>query len=156
NINDAMTRVKGIASVSVFGAGQYAIRLWVRPDRLAQMSITVPEIVNAIQQQNTVNPAGKIGGEPIPPGQDFTHAVRSQGRLETEEQFGEIVLRAGQDGQIVRVRDVARVDLGSQNYDIMARLNGGPCALIALYQLPGSNAVDAADGAKKLMARLKQ
>ena len=156
NINDAMTRVKGIASVSVFGAGQYAIRLWVRPDRLAQMSITVPEIINAIQQQNTVNPAGKIGGEPIPPGQDFTHAVRAQGRLESEQQFGDIVLRAGQDGQIVRVRDVARVELGSQNYDMMARLNGGPCALIALYQLPGSNAVDAADGAKKLMARLRQ
>jgi hydrophobic/amphiphilic exporter-1 (mainly G- bacteria), HAE1 family len=155
NINDAMTRVPGIASVSVFGAGQYAIRLWVRPDRLAQMGITVPEIVNAIQQQNTVNPAGKIGGEPVPKGQEFTYAVRSQGRLETEEQFGDIVLRAAPGGKIVRVRDVARIELGSQNYDMLARLNGGPCALIALYQLPNSNAVDAADGAKKLMAKLK-
>ena len=155
NINDAMTRVPGIASVSVFGAGQYAIRLWVRPDRLAQMGITVPEIINAIQQQNTVNPAGKIGGEPVPKGQEFTYAVRSQGRLETEEQFGDIVLRAAPGGAIVRVRDVARIELGSQNYDMLARLNGGPCALIALYQLPNSNAVDAADGAKKLMARLK-
>jgi len=155
NINDAMTRVPGIASVSVFGAGQYAIRLWVRPDRLAQMGITVPEIINAIQQQNTVNPAGKIGGEPVPKGQEFTYAVRSQGRLETEEQFGEIVLRAAPGGAIVRVRDVARIELGSQNYDMMARLNGGPCALIALYQLPNSNAVDAANGVKALMARLK-
>ena len=155
NINDAMTRVPGIASVSVFGAGQYAIRLWVRPDRLAQMGITVPEIVNAIQQQNTVNPAGKIGGEPVPKGQEFTYAVRSQGRLETEEQFGDIVLRAAPGGAIVRVRDVARIELGSQNYDMMARLNGGPCALIALYQLPNSNAVDAANGVKALMARLK-
>ncbi len=155
NINDAMTRVPGIASVSVFGAGQYAIRLWVRPDRLAQMGITVPEIINAIQQQNTVNPAGKIGGEPVPKGQEFTYAVRSQGRLETEAQFGDIVLRAAPGGAIVRVRDVARIELGSQNYDMLARLNGGPCALIALYQLPNSNAVDAADGAKKLMARLK-
>jgi HAE1 family hydrophobic/amphiphilic exporter-1 len=155
NINDAMTRVPGIASVSVFGAGQYAIRLWVRPDRLAQMGITVPEIINAIQQQNTVNPAGKIGGEPVPKGQEFTYAVRSQGRLETEQQFGEIVLRAAPGGAIVRVRDVARIELGSQNYDMMARLNGGPCALIALYQLPNSNAVDAANGAKALMARLK-
>jgi hydrophobic/amphiphilic exporter-1 (mainly G- bacteria), HAE1 family len=156
NVNDAMTRVRGIASVSVFGAGQYAIRLWVRPDRLAQMGVTVPEIVNAIQQQNTVNPSGKIGGEPVPAGQQFTYAVRSQGRLETEEEFEDIVLRAGSGGAIVRVRDVARVELGSQNYDMMARLNGGPCALIALYQLPNSNAVDAADGAKKLMETLKR
>jgi HAE1 family hydrophobic/amphiphilic exporter-1 len=156
NVNDAMTRVKGIASVTVFGAGQYAIRLWVRPDRLAQMSITVPDIINAIQNQNTVNPSGKIGGEPVPKGQEFTYAVRSQGRLETEAQFGEIVLRAAPGGAIVRVKDVARVELGSQNYDMLARLNGKPCALIALYQLPNSNAVDAADGAKKLMATLKQ
>src|SRR5262252_5527906 len=156
NINDAMTRIPGIASVSVFGAGQYAIRLWVRPDRLAQMGITVPEIIAAIQQQNTVNPAGKIGGEPVPKGQEYTYAVRSQGRLETEEQFGDIVLRAEPGGAIVRVKDVARIELGSQNYDMLARLNGGPCALIALYQLPNSNAVEAADGAKKLMATLKQ
>jgi len=156
NINDAMTRVPGIASVSVFGAGQYAIRIWVRPDRLAQMGITVPEIINAIQQQNTVNPAGKIGGEPVPPGQEYTYAVRAQGRLETEEQFGDIVLRAAPNAGIVRLRDVARIELGAQNYDMLARLNGKPCALIALYQLPGSNALEAAGGAKKLMATLKQ
>src|SRR5215475_5144342 len=118
NINDAMTRVPGIASVTVFGAGQYAIRLWVRPDRLAQMGITVPEIVNAIQQQNTVNPAGKIGGEPVPKGQEFTYAVRSQGRRATQAEFGDIVLRAEPGGAIVRVRDVARIELGSQNYDM--------------------------------------
>ena len=156
NINDAMTRVRGIASVSVFGAGQYAFRVWVRPDRLAQMGITVPDIINAIQQQNTVNPSGKIGGEPVPKGQEFTYTVRSQGRLQTEEEFGQIVLRAEPGGAIVRLKDIARIELGSQNYDMLARLNGGPCALIALYQLPNSNAVDAADGAKKLMATLKQ
>jgi hydrophobic/amphiphilic exporter-1 (mainly G- bacteria), HAE1 family len=156
NINDAMTRVKGIASVSVFGAAQYAIRLWVRPDRLAQMGITVPEIMDALQQQNTVNPAGTIGGEPIPKGQEFTRAVRTQGRLETAEQFGEIVLRAGPGGATVRVKDIARVELAAQNYDRMARLNGKPCALIALYQLPNSNAVEAADGVKRLMETLKR
>jgi hydrophobic/amphiphilic exporter-1 (mainly G- bacteria), HAE1 family len=156
NINDAMTRVKGIASVSVFGAGQYAFRVWVRPDRLAQMNITVPEIINAIQQQNNVNPSGKIGGQPAPPGQEYTYAVRSQGRLETEEQFGDIVLRATPGGAVVRIRDVARIELGSQNYDMLARLNGKPCALVALYQLPNSNAVDAANNAKKLMAKLKE
>jgi HAE1 family hydrophobic/amphiphilic exporter-1 len=156
NINDQMTRVKGIASVSVFGAGQYAIRLWVRPDRLAQMSITVPEIINAIQAQNNVNPSGKIGAEPVPKGQQYTYAVRSQGRLQTQEEFENIVLRATPGGAILRVKDVARVELGSQNYDMLARLNGKACALVALYQLPGSNAIDAADGAKKLMAKIKE
>ena len=156
NINDQMTRVAGIASVSVFGAGQYAIRLWVRPDRLAQMSITVPEIINAIQAQNNVNPAGQIGGEPVPAGQKFTYAVRAQGRLETAEQFGEIVLRAAPGGAIVRVKDVARIELGAQNYSMLGRLNGKPSALVALYQLPDSNAVQAAADAKALMAKLKQ
>jgi HAE1 family hydrophobic/amphiphilic exporter-1 len=156
NINDSMTRIPGIASVSVFGAGQYAIRVWVRPDRLAQMGITVPDIINAIQQQNTVNPAGKIGGEPVPPGQQYAYAVRSQGRLQTPAEFENIVLRAAPGGAIVRIRDVARVELGSQNYDMLARLNGRSCALIALYQLPNSNAIDAANGAKALMEKLKQ
>ena len=156
NINDQMTRVPGIASVSVFGAGQYAIRLWVRPDRLAQMGITVPEIINAVQAQNNVNPAGKIGGQPVPQGQEFTYAVRAPGRLETAEQFENIILRAAPGGSVVRVKDVARVELGAQNYDMLARLNGGPTALVALYQLPGSNAVDAANKAKALMEKLKQ
>jgi HAE1 family hydrophobic/amphiphilic exporter-1 len=155
NINDLMTRVPGIASVSVFGAGNYAIRLWVRPDRLAQMGVTVPEIISAIQAQNTVNPAGQIGGEPIPPGQQFTYAVRSQGRLETEQQFENIVIRGSPGGAILRVKDVARVELGAQNYNMKARLNGKPAALVALYQLPDSNAVDAANGAKQVMEKLK-
>jgi HAE1 family hydrophobic/amphiphilic exporter-1 len=156
NINDQMTRVSGIASVTVFGAGQYAMRLWVRPDRLASLGITIPEIVNAVQQQNTVNPSGQVGGEPIPPGQEFTYAVRSQGRLENEKQFGEIVIRANADGSLVRVKDVGRIELGAQNYTMIGRLNGKPAALIALYQLPGTNAIESADGAKKVMAELKE
>ncbi len=156
NINDAMTRVTGIASVSVFGAGQYALRIWVRPDRLAQMGITVPDIINAIQAQNNVNPAGQIGGEPVPKGQEYTYAVRSQGRLITAEQFGNIVLRAAPGGAIVRVKDVARIELGAQNYSMLGRLNGKPAALIALYQLPDSNAVQAAADARALMAKMKQ
>ena len=156
NINDLMTRVPGIASVSVFGAGNYAIRLWVRPDRLAQMGVTVPDIINAIQAQNTVNPAGQIGGEPIPQGQQYTYAVRSQGRLETSEQFENIVLRATPGGAILRVKDVARVELGAQNYNMKARLNGRPAAIVALYQLPDSNAVEAAKGARAVMEKLKK
>lgn len=155
NINDQMTRVPGIASVQVFGGGQYSMRFWVKPDQLAKLNITIPEIVNAIQAQNTVNPAGQIGAEPVPEGQEFTYAVRAQGRLVTEEEFGAIVLRAQPDGSLVRLRDVARIELGAQTYNLKGRLNGKPAALIALYQLPGSNAIDAADGTKKLMEQLK-
>ena len=156
NINDQMTRVKGIASITVFGAGQYAMRLWVRPDQLAKLNITIPEIINAVNAQNTVNPAGTIGGEPVPPGQEFTYAVRAQGRLESVEDFGKIVLRANTDGSIVRVSDVARIELGAQTYSLQGRLNGKPAAIVALYLMPGANALEAADGAKKLMEKLKQ
>src|SRR5512139_2984692 len=155
NINDQMTRVKGIASVSVFGAGQYAMRFWVKPDQLAKLNVTIPEIINAISAQNKVNPAGKVGGEPVPKGQEFTYAVRAQGRLETEEEFGRIVVRANSDGSILRLKDVARVELGSQTYDYIGRLNGKPAALIALYQMPGTNAIEAVKGTRKLMEELK-
>jgi HAE1 family hydrophobic/amphiphilic exporter-1 len=156
NLNDALTRVPGIASVTVFGAGQYAMRLWVNPNQLAKLQITVPEIVNAIQTQNTVNPAGQIGGDPIPTSQQFTYAVRAQGRLVTEEQFGNIVVRAKPDGSIVRVKDVARVQLGAQLYNIRGRLNGKPAAVLAIYQLPEGNLVKAAAGAKALMEEAKK
>src|SRR5215471_7399795 len=152
NLNDQLTRVPGIGSVQVFGAGQYAIRLWVRPDQLAKLGITVPEIVNAIQTQNTVNPAGQVGGEPVPQAQEYTYSVRARGRRSSPEEFGEIVVREGSDGGIVRVRDVARVELGAQDYTLIGRLNGKPSAIIAVYQLPGSNAVEAARGVNKLMA----
>jgi len=155
NINDQMTRIKGIASVTVFGAGQYAMRLWVKPDQLAKLNITIPEIVNAVNVQNTVNPAGQVGSEPVPAGQEFTYAVRAQGRLQSEEDFGRVVLRANSDGSLVRVKDVARIELGAQTYNMEGRLNGKPSALIALYQMPGTNAVEAANGAKKLMEELK-
>jgi len=156
NLNDQLTRVPGIASVSVFGAGQYAMRFWVKPDQLAKLQITVPEIINAIQTQNNVNPAGQIGSEPVPPGQEFTYTVRSQGRLTTEEEFGNIVVRAKTDGSIVRLKDVARVQLGAQVYNLRGRLDGKPAAVVAVYQLPGSNAIAAAKGAKALMAEAKK
>src|SRR5216117_124896 len=156
NLNDQLTRVPGIASVTVFGAGQYAMRCWVRPDRLAKMSVTVPEIVKAIQTQNTVNPAGQIGGEPVPKGQEFTYAVLAQGRLPSPEEFGQIVIRANPDGSIVRLKDVARLDLGSQTYNLVGRYSGKPAAVVAVYQLPGSNAVQTAAGVRKLMKEAKQ
>jgi HAE1 family hydrophobic/amphiphilic exporter-1 len=156
NLYDPLSRVPGIGSVQVFGAGKYAMRLWVKPDQLAKLSITVPEIINAIQSQNTVNPAGQIGGEPVPQGQEFTYSVRAQGRLTNPEEFEQIVVRATPDGGIVRVKDVARVELGSQDYTVVSHLNGKPSAIVAVYQLPGSNAVQAAEGVKKLLAEERQ
>src|SRR6266852_2366950 len=154
NLVDSLTRSPGIGQVQVFGAGQYAMRLWVKPDQLAKLGITVTEIVSAVQAQNADNPAGRIGGEPVPPGQQFAYAVRAQGRLVSPEEFGEIVIRESQGG-VVRVKDVARVELGAQDYSVAGRLNGKPSAIVAVYQLPGSNAVDAAAGVKKLMAEVK-
>src|SRR5579862_4367234 len=156
NLNDPLSRSYGISQVQIFGAGQYAMRVWVKPDQLAKLNITVPEIIQAVQGQNTVNPAGKISGRPSPPGQEFTYSVRAQGRLSTEEEFGNIVLRATPDGSIVRLGDVARIELGAQDYDIMGRYNSQPSAILALYQLPGSNAIEAAKGVDKLMTELKQ
>src|SRR5579862_4239634 len=156
NLNDPLTRVKGVGSVQIFGAGQYAMRLWVKPDQLAKLQITVPEIVSAIQTQNTVNPAGQVGSEPIPKGQPFTYAVRAEGRLTSPEEFEQIVIRETPQTGIVRLRDVARVEMGSQDYSITGHLNGKPSAVIAAYQLPGSNAVDTAAGVRKLFEEAKR
>jgi hydrophobic/amphiphilic exporter-1 (mainly G- bacteria), HAE1 family len=156
NLVDQITRQPGIASVTVFGAGQYAMRCWVRPDQLATLGVTVPQIIAAIQTQNTVTPAGQIGGEPVPKGQQFTYAVRAQGRLTSAEEFGQIIIRSLPNGAILRLKDVARLELGAQTYSVSSRYNGKPAATIAIYQLPGSNALEAANGVKKLMTQLKQ
>src|SRR5271170_431870 len=156
NLVDQLTRVPGIAKVLVFGAGQYAMRIWVQPEKLAKLQVTVPQIVQAIQIQNTVNPAGKIGGEPVPQGQQFTYTVRAQGRLVSAEEFGEIIIRANPDGSNLRLKDVARLELGAQTYDVVGRYDGKPAAILAIYQLPGANAVQAAAGVRKSMEALKK
>jgi HAE1 family hydrophobic/amphiphilic exporter-1 len=156
NLNDPISRLPGVGHAQVFGAAQYAMRLWVKPDHLAQLGITVTDIVTAIQSQNTVNPAGQIGASPAPKDQKFTYSVLAQGRLTSPEQFGNIVVRAAPNGGVVRVKDVARVELGAQDYSMIGRLNGKPCAVVAVYQLPGSNAVETAAAARALMAQMKQ
>lgn len=156
NLVDQLTRVPGVARVQVFGAGQYAMRCWVNPDRLASMGVTVPQVIAALQSQNTVNPAGQLGAEPSPNGQQFTYTVRAQGRLESPEEFGNIILRTNPDGSTLRLKDVARLELGSQTYNLTGRYNGKPSAILALYQLPGTNAVDAANNVRKAMAQLAQ
>jgi hydrophobic/amphiphilic exporter-1 (mainly G- bacteria), HAE1 family len=154
NLSDELTRVPGVARVQIFGAGQYAMRAWVKPDKLAKLGITVPEITQALQVQNNVNPAGQIGGEPIPHGQEFAYTVLTEGRLTTGEEFGEIILRANQDGSMVRLKDVARIELGAQTYNLIGRYNGRPATILALYQLPGSNAVETAKNVRARMAEL--
>jgi HAE1 family hydrophobic/amphiphilic exporter-1 len=155
NLNDPIARLYGVGQTQVFGAGQYAMRLWVQPDKLAKLGITVTDIVNAVQQQNTVNPAGQVGGEPAPANQQFTYSVLAQGRLTSPEQFENVIVREAPDGGTVRVKDVARVELGAQD-SIVSRLNGKPAIVIPVYQLPGSNAVQTAAGVRKLMAEMKQ
>jgi hydrophobic/amphiphilic exporter-1 (mainly G- bacteria), HAE1 family len=156
NLVDQITRVKGVGSVQVFGAGQYAMRLWVKPDQLAKLQITVPEIISAIQTQNTVNPAGQVGSEPIPKGQEFTYSVRALGRLTTPEEFAQIVVRETPETGIVRVKDIARVELGSQDYSWTGTLNGKPSAVIGVYQLPGANAVATAQLVRALLNNAKK
>ena len=156
NLNDQLARVPGISNVQVFGAGQYAIRIWLWPDQLARFDISVPEVISAIQQQNTVNPVGMAGGEPAPSGQEFTYMAVARGSLITPEQFGQIVVRERATGATVRLKDVAKLELGSQVYSTRARMNGQPSAIMALYQLPGANSLVAADGVKRLLNELKQ
>lgn len=155
NLVDPITRLHGIANLQIFGAAQYAMRIWVKPDLLAKLGLTVSDIVAALQAQNTVNPAGEIGSEPSPPGQELTYSVRAQGRLVTPEQFGNIIVRENPSGGTVRLKDVARIELGSQSYTLQGRMNGKPSAVIAVYQLPGSNALDDSRAVKALMARMK-
>jgi HAE1 family hydrophobic/amphiphilic exporter-1 len=156
NLVDQITRVKGISNINVFGAGQYAMRFWLNPDQLAKLNITASDVIAAVGAQNTVNPAGQVGGPPSLPDQEYTYTAIAQGRLITEKQFGEIVVRENSDGSVVRLKDVARIELGAQLYSLAGRLNGNPAAIMAIYQLPGSNAIDAARKVKALMQELKK
>ena len=154
NIEDELARIPGIGQVEVFGASSYAMRIWVAPDTLAKLQLTVADIENAISAQNVVNPAGTLGGEPAPPGQKETLTVRAKGRLLNAEEFGDIILRANPDGSLVRLKDVARIELGAQSYTQNAFMNGAPASLLLLFQNPGSNALVAANRAKAKMAEL--
>jgi hydrophobe/amphiphile efflux-1 (HAE1) family protein len=145
NILDAVARIKGVGQASVLGGSEYAMRVWIKPDQLAKLSLTVPDITRAIQEQNVIAPAGQIGGPPAVPGTKFTYQVRTRGRLATAEEFGNVIVRSNPDGSQVRVKDVARVELGTQNYSAVSRLNGGPASILAIYQLPGANGLELAE-----------
>jgi hydrophobic/amphiphilic exporter-1 (mainly G- bacteria), HAE1 family len=155
NINDALLRVPGVGQVTNFGAADYAMRVWVKPDQLTKLGLTVSDLIGAVQQQSAVNPAGQIGGEPAPKGQQFTYSVRAPGRLANAEEFGNIIVRQNPDGSTVRLKDVSRIELGSLVYQQIGRYNGKPAVIIAVYQAPGSNALAVAKQVKEQMSELK-
>jgi multidrug efflux pump len=156
NVVDVLYRVAGVGEVRLFGASDYAMRIWVRPDALSKLGLGVPDLANAVRQQSNVNPSGQIGGEPAPAGMEKTYTVRSQGRLQTPEEFGEVVVRANVDGSVVRLKDIARIELGALNYQQRSRANGQPGAIIAVFQTPGSNALAVANKVKKALTELKE
>src|SRR5262245_18135737 len=156
NINDPLARIPGVGQINLFGGTDYAMRIWLRPDRIGRLSLTVPDIANAISQQNQLSPAGQIGGPPSPPGTEFTYTVRTQGRLLDEHEFGDILLRTAADGSQVRLKDVARLELGTMLYNAIGRHNAKPSAVIAVFQIPGTNAVQVANSIKATMADLSK
>jgi HAE1 family hydrophobic/amphiphilic exporter-1 len=154
NINDRLSRTKGVGDVKLFGGSDYAMRIWVKPDVLGKLGITVSDLVKAVQDQNVISPAGQVGAPPAPPGTDFTFTVKTQGRLLNEEEFGQIIVRTNPDGSQLRLKDVARTELGTLLYNQIGRNNGKPAATIAVFQLPGSNAIEVASNIKKTVEEL--
>jgi len=151
NINDALARIPGVGQINLFGGSDYAMRVWLRPDVIGRLGVTIPEIANAIAQQNQLTPAGQIGGPPAAKGTDFTYTVRTQGRLLNEEEFGNIIIRTNPNGSEVRLKDVARLELGTMLYNAVGRHDGKPAAVIAVFQIPGTNALDVAQQIKTTM-----
>lgn len=153
NINDALARVKGVGDIRIFGASDYALRIWLKPDVMARLGLTVEDVQSAVRAQNVVNPAGRVGAEPTPPGTPLTYTVRAQGRLVTPEEFGDIILRQTESGAVVILRDVAEVELGALTYGQSGSFKGRPAAVVAAFQSPGSNALEVAS---QLEARLQE
>jgi len=156
NIKDILARIKGVGKVDVLGASDYSMRIWVKPDRLAQLGISISEIKKAVGEQNIIVPGGKFGAEPAPEGTAFTYTVKMPDRLQTEEEFGDIIVRTNSDGSQVRIKDIARVELGVEIYSAFTRLNGESCAIISIYQMPGSNAVELQQSILETMQELSQ
>jgi HAE1 family hydrophobic/amphiphilic exporter-1/multidrug efflux pump len=144
NVLDELKRLPGTTNVQIFGAKDYAMRIWLKPDRLAQLKLTPGDVVAAINEQNAQFAAGKVGATPIGPKQDLVYTITTQGRLADEKEFGEIIVRASPDGSTVRLSDVARVELGSKDYDFIGRINGKPATLMGIFLAPGANALEVA------------
>src|SRR5262249_40711805 len=155
NVVDALKRIPGVSDVSPFGR-KYAMRIWLDPDRMANQQISPTEVIGAIQSENKQAAAGKIGALPVPTGQFFEYPVNLKGRLSSAGEFEEIIVRRRNDGSIVRVRDVARVELDSENYETAGWLNGKPAATIPIYQLSDANALDIVKQVRAELARMSR
>jgi HAE1 family hydrophobic/amphiphilic exporter-1 len=154
NIVDALSRISGVGDVKLFGGSDYSMRIWVRPDELAKNDLTMVDLIAAVRAQNTISPAGQFGGNPAPKGTQFTYTVTLKDRLVSEKEFGDIIVRTNAEGAQVRLKDVARIQLGTENYNSAGRINGKPATAIAIYQVPGSNALDIAEKVKAKMEEL--
>src|SRR5262245_54684501 len=155
-VKDALARLPGVGDVSILGARDYSMRVWLDPEKLASRNMVANDVVNALHEQNVQVAAGRIGQPPAPTGINFQYPVNALGRLLDPEQFAEIIIKTGDNGQVTRIRDVGHVELGAKNSDVNSYMDGKPSTLMAVFQLPGSNALATADGIKAEMARLKE
>lgn len=156
NVVDEIKRVPGAGDVQIFGARDYSMRLWLQPDKMARLGVTTGDIAQAVNAQNAQFAAGKIGAEPAPHGQQLEYTVTARGRLVEPEQFGDIIVRAGGAGGVLRLKDVARIELGAQSYDVTNSVNGQPAIALAVFLQSGANALDVGDAVKARMAELKR
>ena len=154
NVLDVLKRVPGTTNVQIFGAKDYSMRIWLKPDRLAQLRLAASDVVRAINEQNAQYAVGRIGQPPTPSGQEMSLTINTRGRLADVAEFEKIIVRAGADGSILRLKDVARVELGSRDYDFIGRHNGQPATLMGIFLKPGANALDTAKEVKKTLAEL--
>src|SRR2546422_165958 len=155
-VKDALARLPGVGNVTIFGARDYSMRIWLDPEKVASRGLTANDVVNAIREQNVQVAAGVIGQPPMSQGVDFQLTVNAQGRLLDEQEFGEIVIKSGAEGQVTRVRDVARVELAARDYSTDSKLNGQPNASLGIFQLPGSNSLETSDAVRATMKKLKE
>src|SRR5512145_2863868 len=156
NLRDQLLRIPGIAQVDLFGGTDYGMRIWLRPDRLAKLRLTPADVMAAIKEQNLQAPAGRVGQRPSPKDQEFTYTVSAPGRLITEDEFSNIIIRESETGAQIRIKDVGRVELGSQDYNSFGRLNGKPAGAMAVYLLPGANQLQASEGIYETMEHAKE
>jgi len=155
-VKDSLARLEGVGDVAFLGARDYSMRVWLDPDRLAARDMTAGDVLNALREQNVQVAAGRIGQPPVPKGLDFQYPINALGRLLDPEQFADIIVKTGVAGEITRVRDVGRVELGAKNEDVSSYLDGEPSTTLAIYQLPGANALETAENIDKEMERLKR
>ncbi len=156
NVTDSLARIDGVGKASILGVQDYSMRIWLNPDRLASLELTTDDVTAAIREQNVQVAAGQLGQQPSTNRSKFQYNLRTQGRLSDPESFGDIIIRVGEDGSTVRVRDVARIELGSKSYDAFGLFNGQPAVVLAIYQLPGANALVVADAVKAEMEKLSK